>query len=48
MRMRWRLGWRMGRRVVAGLIMASALAASLTGCAYLDVKQRELIFRPNK
>ncbi len=46
--MHWRLGWRMGRRIVAGLVMASALAASLTGCAYLDVKQRELIFRPNK
>lgn len=48
MRVHWRFGRRMGRRMVAGLVMASALAASLTGCAYLDVKQRELIFRANK
>jgi pimeloyl-ACP methyl ester carboxylesterase len=36
------------RRLLAGVLAAAALAASLGGCAYLDVKQRELIFRPNK
>jgi pimeloyl-ACP methyl ester carboxylesterase len=36
------------QRLLAGVVAAAAMAASISGCAYLDTKQRELIFRPNK
>jgi pimeloyl-ACP methyl ester carboxylesterase len=39
---------RITKRLLAGVLALAAVAGSLPGCAYLDVKQRELIFRPNK
>ncbi|MDE2565655.1 MAG: hypothetical protein KGL50_07700, partial [Burkholderiales bacterium] len=38
--------WRAWRRAAASLLLAAGLAPMLSGCAWLDVEQRELALRP--